>query len=132
MTGPQELGPRRGLLRFTEVIGDRVRNRAGEDLGAIEDVVFDAETGRIVYAVVAYGGLSGVGSRLIAVPWGAFSVAPIAGPVGPGPRTFVLDLNRERLESAPGFERDQWPDITDRDWSSSIHDYYGLKLYWEE
>ena len=51
-----------------------MRNSAGEDLGKIEEIMIDIPTGRVAYAVLSFGGFLGMGNKLFAVPWDAFTV----------------------------------------------------------
>jgi hypothetical protein len=37
----------------------------------------------------------------------------------------VLNVDKERLRSAPGFNPDAWPDTTDVGWASQINTFYG-------
>jgi len=45
------------VLSATSLMGDDVKNRAGEDLGSIEELMLDVENGRIAYAVLSFGGV---------------------------------------------------------------------------
>ncbi|MDQ3185573.1 MAG: PRC-barrel domain containing protein, partial [Pseudomonadota bacterium] len=44
-------------------------------------------------------------------------------------KRFLLKVDKERLESAPGFDKDKWPDMADPTWQNTIHSYYGTKPY---
>ncbi len=111
-------------LSATSLIGDQVRNAAGEDLGQIEDLMIDLQEGSVSYAVLSFGGFLGIGSKLFAVPLEAMVVDP-------DEHELVLDINRERLEHAPGFDKDNWPDGSDHDWTAAVYRYYGVDPYWE-
>lgn len=37
---------------------------------------------------------------------------------------FILNLDKERLKDAPGFEKDHWPNFTSTDVSTSIEQFY--------
>ena len=113
------------VVRGRDVIGADVVNRDGESLGSIQDLVFDAPTGRIAYAVLSFGGFLGVGNKLFALPWPALQWSLDRN-------AFVLDIPRERLESAPGFDPDNWPDMANREWQTDVSGYYGYRPYWEE
>jgi sporulation protein YlmC with PRC-barrel domain len=104
--------------------GDRVRNAAGEDVGQIEEIMLDVRTGRVAYAVLSLGRFRRVGCRLFPVPWEALTV-------NGGDREFILDIDTGRLENAPGFDEDDWPNMADTSWGSQIHDFYGMRPYWE-
>jgi hypothetical protein len=74
------------------------------------------------WAVLSYGGFLGMGNKLFAVPWKALTLDTAN-------KRFVLDVAQERLESAPGFDKDQWPDMADTTWAKEVHDYYGVTPY---
>lgn len=103
----------------TALLDDRVRNSAGEDLGRIEDVVIDPDTGYSQYAIVSFGGVAGTGNKVFAIPWSALNISPSHDYV-------VLNVAKERLHRAPGFDRGDWPNMGDPVWRRSIDDYYGI------
>jgi sporulation protein YlmC with PRC-barrel domain len=112
------------VLSASTMTGDTVRNMKGEDLGRIEEVMIDLDSGRIAYAVLSAGGFLGIGDRFFAIPWNALAVDLEQ-------REFILDVDKERLERAPGFDEDSWPLMADRQWGETIHGYYGRKPYWD-
>ena len=61
------------LLRTTSLIEDDVYDAAGKFLGEIEEILIDARTGCVRYAVLALGGFLGVGRKRFAVPWSALT-----------------------------------------------------------
>jgi len=95
--------------RASKIIGANVQNRQGENLGDIEDIVLDRQ-GNIAYAVVSTGGFLGIGERLHAMPWKALQ--PRLNEPG-----FILDIDRKRLQAAPGFQRNAWPNFDDERWT---------------
>jgi sporulation protein YlmC with PRC-barrel domain len=112
------------VLSAGSLAGDRVRNNAGEDLGKIEEIMIDIHSGRVAYGVLSFGGFLGMGNKLFAVPWHALSIDL-------DNHEFVLDVSREILENAPGFDKSDWPDMADPDWGAQIHRHYGRTPYWE-
>jgi sporulation protein YlmC with PRC-barrel domain len=116
--------PQFRLLRSSQVLQNDVMNTRGQHLGKIEDVVIDTGLGEIAYAVLSFGGFLGLEDKWFAVPWGAF--APAAG-FG----TFTLDVTKEALEKASGFDKNEWPEMADRRWGTAVHDAFGLSPYWE-
>ena len=105
------------------LMGNRVRNAASEDLGKIEEIMIDVNAGRIAYAVLSFGGFLGIGDKLFAVPWDSLVLDGSA-------QEFILDVEKEVLENAPGFDKDNWPDMADATWGTEIHGHYGKKPYW--
>lgn len=114
----------RRVLSAGTLTGDRVRNSAGEDLGKIEEIMIDVQTGRVAYAVLSFGGFLGIGDKLFAVPWQAMTL-------NEADHEFVLNVDKAALENAPGFDKDNWPDMADPDWGSRVFSHYGYKPYWE-
>jgi len=117
------------IYRASKIIGTNVENPQGEALGEIEEVVFDPQTGRITYAVLSFGGFLGVGEKHFAIPWAALT--PQAGRTTAAQR-FVLNIDKERLKSAPGFEKTAWPNMADHRWGEQVHAFYGVKPYWQQ
>ena len=112
------------VLSASTLSGDPVRNPQGEDLGKIEDFMIDLQAGRIAYAVLSFGGVFGLGDKLFAVPWKAMTVDTDR-------HCFLLNVPKDRLKNAPGFDKDNWPDIRSADWNTQINSFYGTKPYWE-
>jgi sporulation protein YlmC with PRC-barrel domain len=106
--------------RASELIGMTVYNTADEELGQIEDLVMDVDGGRVRYAALSFGGFLGIGDKLFAVPMHSLKFRR----VDDEPR-FVLNLNKERLENAPGFDKDAWPDFANPTWGAEVDAYYG-------
>lgn len=105
------------LLSASTITGDDVFNMRDEKLGTIQDIMIDPATGTIRYAVLASGGFLGMGGRLFAIPWKALKL-DIEN------KCFILDVAVERLKQAPGFDKDQWPNMADTAWHSTIESWY--------
>ncbi len=90
------------LVPSSKICGAPVTARDGTALGSITDFMVDHATGELNYAVMSHGGLLGVGEKLFAVPWRAFTVDPVA-------HTLSLDTTAERLSSVQGINKDAWP-----------------------
>jgi sporulation protein YlmC with PRC-barrel domain len=114
----------RRVLGAATLTGDKVRNTAHEDLGSIEELMIDVQSGKVAYAVISFGGFLGIGDKLFAVPWSALTVDQ-------GEHEFVLDVSRATLENAPGFDKSNWPDMADPSFGNDIHTHYGKTPYWE-
>ena len=118
------------FLTAKTINNDKVINMAGEHLGKIEDLMIDLENGKVAYAVLSFGGFLGLGNKLFAVPWDALSVMPHE-------HAFTLNVSKETLEKAEGFDKDNWPltceqlATSTREWLGNIYTCYGYKPYWE-
>lgn len=83
-------------------LGSPVVNPQGDNLGKIEDLVLDPATGRVTYAALSHGTILGFGGKLFAVSWEALKLQSDG-------KTFVLNVSKESLEDAPGFDKSNWP-----------------------
>jgi hypothetical protein len=63
--------------------------------------------------------------QAFAIPWSAFTLDA-------GEKRFILNIAKERLENAPGFDKDHWPSMADSSWATEIHAYYDIRPYWDE
>ncbi|UEM23771.1 PRC-barrel domain-containing protein [Skermanella mucosa] len=108
---------RRAVLSAQSLIGDEVRNLENQGLGRIEDIMIDVPTGRVAYAVLSFGGIMGMGGKLFALPWQALRVDERR-------RQVWIDIDRARLREAPGFDKDDWPDMADLSWGHRVHGFW--------
>ena len=106
------------LINADTLTGEKVVNEAGDHIGEIKHVMLDVKAGTIAYAVLSFGGFLGVGDKLFAVPWHALAL-DVAN------KWFVLNVDKDRLKSAPGFDKDHWPSMADPSWAEEVHGYYG-------
>ena len=120
----QGKGPGPALMGATTLVGDEVCNQGGERLGELKEIMLDVRSGRVAYAVLSSGGVLGLGSKLFAVPWRALRLDT-------GNKRLVLDVHKELVETAPGFDPDRWPDMEEPNWANQIHSYYRTKPYYD-
>jgi sporulation protein YlmC with PRC-barrel domain len=105
--------------RASGLTGMDVRNAAGENLGNIQDLVIDMNTGEVRYAALSFGGFLGIGDKLFAVPWHDLRMVHEEDDT-----FFVLSVDKERLKDAPGFDKDTWPNFADENWAKDIDKFY--------
>lgn len=110
-----------GSFRVEDVIGTDIRNAQDNNLGSIEDVMLDPQTGEIQYVVVGYGGFLGVDTDDVVVPWERLRVTP-------GMNAFVLPVDEAAMEQAP-----QLPDggLVDQQQTGSINPEE-VDSYWNQ
>lgn len=109
--------PHRRVMSASSLSKDSVRNRKNEELGSIKDIMIDVPTGSIAYAVLSVGGFLGIGDRLFAIPWSALILDE-------DQQCFVIDIDKDRLENAPGFDKNNWPDMADPTWRQGVSTYW--------
>jgi sporulation protein YlmC with PRC-barrel domain len=91
------------ILTASSIIGDKVMNSAGEDLGRIMDIMLNLNDGNIEYVVISYGGFLGVNRKYFAVPFNALVIDT-------DKHAFIFDQSKESFETHPGFDKDHWPE----------------------
>lgn len=115
----------KGHFRASEMMGMDIQNHQGENVGQVNDLVIDADTGETRYVAVTYGGFLGLGDKLFAVPYQAFSCE--IDPQNSEKRLLFLDVTQEQLEGAEGFDESHWPDFADSDFTSELDRRYGVE-----
>jgi sporulation protein YlmC with PRC-barrel domain len=113
------------VLSATTLTGDKVVNPQGEHLGKVEELMLDLDNGRVSYVVLSFGGFLGFGEKLFAIPWEALTV-------NTEDHTLILNVEKEQLENAPGFDKDNWPERAQYEagWLLDVYNYYGYTPYW--
>lgn len=105
------------FISASTLTGDDIVNPQGESLGDLKDIMLDTSTGKIAYAVLSFGGVFGIGDKLFAVPWSSLRIDGEK-------KNLVLNVSKERLKDAPGFDKDNWPNFSDPTFGQTISSYY--------
>ena len=113
------------VLSLSTLLGSEVVNIEGEKLGKVESFAVDLEQGRLAYALLSFGGFLGFRDKWFAVPWEALEFSH-------HDQRFILNVEKELLKEAPGFDKDHWPSSEDRQFAREVYGYYGRVPYWEQ
>lgn len=90
-------------LRLDWVTDATVTSPDGSDIGSINDLIVDGESGQMIAAIIGVGGFLGIGQKQIAVPWEQLTVNADA-------REITSDLTKEEANVAPAYVfREQAP-----------------------
>ncbi|MGR3762345.1 PRC-barrel domain-containing protein (plasmid) [Roseobacteraceae bacterium NS-SX3] len=108
------------LVSSADVNGTEVFNRAGEKVGTIDHLMIDKHSGKVAYAVMAFGGFLGMGEDHHPIPWAKLSYDPAN-------HGFVTDLTLQEVKGAPRPAEEWW---ADREWEQRAHDHYQAQFYW--
>ena len=111
------------LISADKVEGTTVKNQRGESLGSIYQIMIDKYTGKVAYSVMSFGGFLGIGERYHPLPWSMLTYDPKL-------EAYVVNLDKQRLEGAPTFGRNEAVDWEDRAWGKRVHDFYNVPPYW--
>ncbi|MDR4493542.1 MAG: PRC-barrel domain-containing protein [Nitrospirales bacterium] len=107
-----------GMYKASQLVGKPVNNLQGKPIGVIEEIVIETR-GLVGYAVLSFGGFLGMGDKLFAVPWTSLAHSEDR-------EYLILDIQPEQLANAPGFDKNKWPDMEDRQWRKSISEFYQI------
>ncbi len=115
-----------GTFKDQDLVGLKVQNARGEDLGRISSLVIDPKDGRVAFAVLTYGGFWGFRANYVAVP---LPVMDLKTDKNGRPNAFVLDMSKQQLASAPIFSGNGMPD------EKQVEDsyrFFGETPYWTD
>lgn len=110
-------------IRASRVIGTSVKDTDGNEIGKVEDIVLDKTDNAIMFAVIGFGGILGMGEKFHPVPWSSLDYDPDQG-------AFVVPFAKEQLEAAPA---DTIKELTSEDGTymrERAFDYYDVERYW--
>ncbi len=108
------------ILSSSTITGQNVYNLKDENIGEIKDLMINLNTAEIAYAVISFGGFMGIGNKLFAMPLKAFQFSDKDD-------TIRLDIDKEKLENAPSFDKDNWPMTADDEFIDSVYSHYGYQ-----
>jgi sporulation protein YlmC with PRC-barrel domain len=110
-------------IRAKKVLGTPVRDTAGEKIGAIEDLVLDKLTNTILFAVVGFGGVLGIGEKYHPLPWAVLNYDEDQD-------AYVVPYTKDELASAPA---DTIEELTKNDgvpYRDRAYAFYRVEQYW--
>lgn len=119
ISGQNQSGPNANrpvhILTASSIIGDKIINVKGEDIGKISDIMVNVLDGTIQYVIIEFGGFLGLGEKLFAIPFAALKLNAVN-------QNFTLDVDKSFLESAPGFDKEHWPETNSH--------YFDVNTHW--
>ena len=92
-----------------EIIGARMINIQDEQLGSIEGISINSQTGKLDYIVMSHGGVLGLGEKYIGIPWDKLNWLQEED-------VYVIDVPMKLLEKAPDIGETAWPQQVDFSW----------------
>ncbi len=110
-------------VRAKTVIGTSVKDAQGEKIGVIEDIVLDKTSNAILFAVVGFGGVLGMGEKFHPIPWASLDY-------NEPDSAYIIHKTKDELKSAPADSIDVLTRDDGNQWRQSAHDYYGAPRNW--
>lgn len=110
-------------IRAKKAIGTSVRSTDGEKIGVVEDIVLDKLSNSILFAVVGFGGVMGMGEKFHPVPWSALDYDEEDD-------AYVVPYTKDELKAAPA---DTMEELTRDDgiaYRNQTYDFYKIEQYW--
>lgn len=108
------------LVSSSDVNGTAVYGSDGAEVGQIDHLMIDKQSGKITYAVMGFGGFLGMGEEHHPIPWGKLSYDVTK-------HGYTTDITEAQLKGAPERKAD-WH--RDRDWEQRTYDHYMMPYYW--
>ena len=65
---------RGALVPSSTIVGTVVKDRQGGEVGKIQELMVDPQSGRIQRVVVSFGGTLGINENRVAIPWDALTI----------------------------------------------------------
>lgn len=111
-------------IRAKTVIGTNVYNRTGKKIGSVEDVILDKTSNNVMFAVLGFGGLMGMGEHFYPVPWSMLDYdEQLNG--------YKVDLDEARIKAAPHDSIDSLTRGDGRAYRDQAFKYYDEPPYWQ-
>ena len=105
------------LIESDRVEGTTVYGSNGENIGSIKRLMIEKLSGRVAYAVMSFGGFLGIGEKYHPLPWHVLNYDQAQG-------AYVIDLNKERLATAPAYALTDPIRWEDNEWRTRLDDFY--------
>ncbi|MBL8552566.1 MAG: PRC-barrel domain-containing protein [Hyphomonadaceae bacterium] len=110
-------------IRAKKVIGASVCDADGKKIGKVEDVVLDKLSNTIMFAIIGFGGVAGLGEKFHPVPWSILDYDESED-------SYLIDLTQDQLKAAPADTMDMLTRDDGRAFRDLSYDYYGAERYW--
>ena len=110
-------------IRARKVIGTAVHDTSGHKIGHVEDVVLDKLSNNIMFAIVSFGGVLGIGERYHPIPWPALDYDDTED-------AYIVSVSEDQLRSAPSDSLEALTRDDGRAYRDRAFEYYDAPRYW--
>jgi sporulation protein YlmC with PRC-barrel domain len=109
-------------VQSSTIIGSKIKDARGQDVGEIKDIVLDRSSGCLAYVVLStHGGGTSTATKTVAAPWTVFSPSS-------EPRVYMTRVEREKIYSAPVWESTRIEEYSRPEYISQVYGYYGMSV----
>src|SRR6059058_3469777 len=109
-------------VQASKVVGVKVKDSRGEEVGVVKDVILDRNTGCMAYTVLSTGGTGTrvtSGGKTVAVPWTVYTATS-------DPSVLLVRVERDRVYNAPVFDYARIDEYSSSGYINNIYSYYGV------
>lgn len=122
---PENAAPTGPLAQASKLIGADAKDNQGKEVGEIHDVAIDLQDGRAPFAVVAYGGILGMGTKQTAVPTPSLKAGGQKGS-----ETVTVAASESQIKNGKRLNEQQWRSLNSQ-WIANMYALYGVTPYWQ-
>jgi sporulation protein YlmC with PRC-barrel domain len=109
-------------VQTSKIVGMKVKDSSGQEVGLVKDVVLDRNTGCMAYTILSTGGtgtrVTG-GGKTVAVPWTVYTTTS-------DPSVMTVRVERDRVYNAPAFDYARIDEYSSSGYINNIYSYYGV------
>lgn len=110
-------------IRAKKVIGTTVKDTSGDKIGSVEDLVLDKQSNSILFAVVGFGGVLGMGEKFHPLPWAVLNYDEDED-------AYVVPYSKDELKAAPADTIDELTKNDGHVYRDQSFSYYKVDQYW--
>jgi sporulation protein YlmC with PRC-barrel domain len=111
-------------IRAKKVMNTVVKDLQGNRIGKVEDIVLDKLSNNIMFAVVGFGGVLGLGEKYHPIPWEMLDYDEDDG-------AYVIDVTEEQLKAAPSDSLEELTKDAGLGYRDRAFEYYRTPRYWD-
>src|SRR5205823_10537682 len=109
-------------VQTSKIVGMKVKDSSGQEVGVVKDVVLDRNTGCMAYTVLSTGGtgtrVTG-GAKTVAVPWSVYTTTS-------DPSVMTVRVERDRVYNGPAFDYARIDEYSTSGYINNVYSYYGV------
>lgn len=111
------------VIGSDRVDGTTVYGADNEKIGKVDKLLIDKRGGNVTDVIISAGGFLGIGDEKHSIPWSKLDYDTDLG-------GYRIDVTKEQLMDAPRFDSKDDDRLYDRDYQTSVYEYWTVTPYW--
>lgn len=111
------------VIGSDRVDGTTVYGADNEKIGKVDKLLIDKRGGNVTDVIISAGGFLGIGDEKHSIPWSKLDYDTERG-------GYRIDVTKEQLMDAPRFGSDEPDRAYDRNYQTSVYEYWTVTPYW--